>query len=154
LTICTRDRTPLFSDRRNATVLLDSLAQLHGDDWSVLVYCVMPDHLHALVLALRRSAVDFVRLLKGRTSSTLRKLGHQQVWQTSFYDHIVRRHEDISAVIRYILDNPVRMGIVKEWTDYPWSGSLQWPDIDAEFFERRPSDILWGQVFTVSGGGG
>jgi REP element-mobilizing transposase RayT len=154
LTICTQHRTPLFSDRQIATVLTESLARLHGDEWSVLVYCVMPDHVHALVLVLRRSAIEFVRLFKGRTSSKLRKLGHRNVWQTSFYDHIVRRHEDISAVIRYVLENPVRKGLAGEWTEYPWSGSLEWPDIDTEFFERNPRDILWNQISEASFGGG
>jgi REP element-mobilizing transposase RayT len=149
LTICTRDRTPLFSEPQTATELQDSLTQLHGDDWRVLVYCVMPDHVHAMVLVLRRSTIEFVRLFKGRTSAMLRRLGHRNVWQTSFYDHIVRRHEDISAVIRYVLENPVRTGLVREWTEYRWSGSLQWPDIDAEFFGRHPRDILWNQISTV-----
>jgi REP element-mobilizing transposase RayT len=36
-------------------------------------------------------------------------------WQKDFYDHIIRRHEDIAVQIRYILDNPVRKGLVAKW---------------------------------------
>jgi REP element-mobilizing transposase RayT len=128
--------------------------KLHGDDWRVLGYCVMPDHVHVLVLVLGRSIIDFVRLMKGRASAELRPLGHRQVWQTSFYDHIVRRNEDICAVLRYLLENPVRKGIAKNWMEYRWSGSPQWPHINAEFFERNPRDILWREIETTDRGGG
>jgi hypothetical protein len=29
---------------------------------------------------------------------------------------------DIQAAITYVLENPVRAGLVEAWEDYPWSG--------------------------------
>ena len=51
----------------------------------------------------------------------------QRLWQESFYDHVVRPEEDLSAIARYIIDNPVRAGIVKSPLDYPFAGSDMWP---------------------------
>ena len=45
-------------------------------------------------------------------------------WQKDFYDHVIRTHEDIAAQVRYILDNPVRKGLVSSWEDYPFKGSV------------------------------
>ena len=45
-------------------------------------------------------------------------------WQASYYDHVVRRDEDIEAVRDYVLENPVRAGLVENAEDYPCSGSL------------------------------
>jgi len=45
-------------------------------------------------------------------------------WQKDFYDHVIRKHEDITTQIKYILDNPVRKGLVSSWQEYPFKGSI------------------------------
>ena len=45
-------------------------------------------------------------------------------WQKDFYDHIIREDENIGVHVRYILDNPVRKGLVSSWQDYPFKGSI------------------------------
>jgi len=45
-------------------------------------------------------------------------------WQKDFYDHVIRRHEDLSTQARYILDNPVRKGFISSWQEYPFIGSI------------------------------
>jgi len=45
-------------------------------------------------------------------------------WQKDLYDHIIRADEDLGAQIRYVADNPVRQGLVKDWAEYPFTGSL------------------------------
>jgi hypothetical protein len=42
-------------------------------------------------------------------------------WQSSFWDHFVRRDEDLSRVIDYVLDNPVRAGLVAVRDGYPFA---------------------------------
>mgnify|MGYP001558879990 FL=1 len=45
-------------------------------------------------------------------------------WQKDFYDHVMRKHEDIVAQVKYVLDNPVRKGLVSTWEEYPFKGSI------------------------------
>jgi REP element-mobilizing transposase RayT len=45
-------------------------------------------------------------------------------WQKDFYDHVIRKHEDIATQVNYILDNPVRKGLVSSWQEYPYKGSI------------------------------
>ena len=45
-------------------------------------------------------------------------------WQKDFYDHIIRKNESIGVQVRYILDNPVRKGLVNSWQHYPYKGSI------------------------------
>ena len=45
-------------------------------------------------------------------------------WQKSFWDHFLRVEEDLQEVVDYVLYNPIRRGLVEEWRDYPFSGSL------------------------------
>jgi hypothetical protein len=45
------------------------------------------------------------------------------LWQAGYYDRILRHDEDSLTVVRYILENPVRAGLVSRFSDYPYSGS-------------------------------
>jgi len=45
-------------------------------------------------------------------------------WQKDFYDHIHRKDEDLKKHITYILDNSVRRGLIENWKEYPFKGSL------------------------------
>ena len=45
-------------------------------------------------------------------------------WQKDFYDHVIRTNEDIATQVRYILDNPVRKGLVLFWQEYSFKGSI------------------------------
>ena len=95
-----------------------------------------------------------MRLLKGRTATSLRNQVDGKLWQRSFHDHILRRNENIVSALWYLFNNPVRAGLVSEWTEYPWSGSLVWPGIGPEFFMADPSNIVWTEVFEASQGRG
>ena len=50
---------------------------------------------------------------------------HGRLWQRDYYDHIARDPADVQAQCRYVLNNPVRKGLVDEWTDYPWARMLE-----------------------------
>lgn len=47
------------------------------------------------------------------------------LWQKSYYDHILRKEEDIIGNMKYVLNNPARAGLVDEYLDYRFSGSLE-----------------------------
>jgi REP element-mobilizing transposase RayT len=149
MTACTENRRSLFSTPHNADNIVEELRRLHGKSWRVLGFCVMLDHVHILVFNVEGSLLDFMRLLKGRIAHGLREDVAGAVWQRSFHDHLIRRNEDIAATLRYLLENPVRAGLARKWTKYPWSGSLQWPEIGPEFFAVNPSDVLWAEIFAL-----
>ena len=47
---------------------------------------------------------------------------HGQLWQRGFYDRsLARTDETLTDVARYILDNPVREGLVQRAQDWPYS---------------------------------
>jgi REP element-mobilizing transposase RayT len=149
LTACTDNRRPLFSNAVHSDLVVDELRLLHSDSWRVLGFCVMPDHVHTLILNADGSLLDFMRLLKGRSARSLRDRVSGTVWQRSFHDHLVRRNEDIAGTLKYLLENPVRAGLASDWTRYRWSGSLEWPEIDPEFFAVHPADVLWSEIFAL-----
>ena len=42
------------------------------------------------------------------------------LWQRNFFDHVIRKEESLIRVAEYILQNPVRKGIVPDWGEYPF----------------------------------
>ncbi len=42
-------------------------------------------------------------------------------WQEEYYDHYSRSEAEWLRTIRYVLNNPVKAGLVKEWQQWPWS---------------------------------
>lgn len=72
-----------------------------------------------------KDIVSFVGEYKGRTTRAAWRFGIKgKFWQTSFYDHFLRKEEAVRDVVMYVLNNPVRRGLVSEWKEYPYSGSL------------------------------
>ncbi len=92
---------------------------------ATLAYVVMPDHLH-WVMSLNRpgrgvsAMVQEFKKLSTRVAWAHGPLG--TLWQWSFYDPVVRRDEDLKSVCRYVMENPVRAGLVKEVDGYAFSG--------------------------------
>ena len=65
----------------------------------------------------------FVGAFKSRSTRLLWAKGLQgRLWQASFYDHVLRKDEDIEAVAAYITANPVRKGMGSCPEEYPYRG--------------------------------
>ena len=132
VTICVKHRSPLFQEKAVTERYLASLREL-ATFKRVLIYsyCFMPDHLHLLLSPSQAcDLVEFVRLFKGRTGRMAQEQGWRgAIWQRGFYDHALRREEDVRTVARYIVENPVREALVDDWRQYPFSGSFVWDDL-------------------------
>ena len=123
VTVCTDDRRHLFADHRVGREMLQCILDGAEDSaFTVLAVCVMPDHWHALVMPLGtpNELGRMVRAAKGRATARLRALGIRgRIWQARFYDHVVRAEEDLRKEAEYIVNNPVRKGLVTSADDYP-----------------------------------
>jgi REP element-mobilizing transposase RayT len=89
----------------------------------------MPDHFHGLVTGL--TAASNLRQLVPRwkqvTGYWWRRQGHAgTLWQRGYFDRVLREDDDNESVIRYILMNPVRAGLVVDARDYPFMGASKY----------------------------
>jgi hypothetical protein len=50
----------------------------------------------------------------------------RRLWQDGYYDRVLRPDDDPKKIARYIIDNPVRAGLVRSPLDYPLLGSDVW----------------------------
>ncbi len=130
-TLCIKNRIYIFTHNHENIILLfqdilkESLKRYDCKNW---VYVFMPDHLH-LILEGYSEKADLrkaVALFKQKTGYWFSKNKYNVSWQKDFYDHIHRKDEDLNDHIRYILDNPVRAGLVNHWKEYEFKGSLDY----------------------------
>jgi putative transposase len=96
-----------------------------------MAYCFMPDHLHLAVEG-RSTTSDlrrFVKVAKQRIAYMARtEFQIACIWQDGYYERVLRTFESMDTLIRYILDNPVRAGLVECAQDFPHSGTMYWPE--------------------------
>jgi REP element-mobilizing transposase RayT len=88
---------------------------------ATLAYVLMPDHFHWLIQLHKDTDItSSVSSVKSVSAHRINKyLGkNTRVWQRGFYDHALRKEEDLIHVARYIVANPLRAGFVKSLSDY------------------------------------
>ncbi len=95
--------------------------------FELLAVVVMPTHVH-MALTPRQTGAgqisipEIMQAVKGASAHLINKeLGRQgRVWQQESFDRALRREEQVDGKILYMLENPVRAGLVKNPLDYPW----------------------------------
>jgi putative transposase len=110
----TKNRLPIFKNHQFARILIHQLKA--QQNVITMAFVVMPDHLHWLLQINQQQTLSaIVKSVKAKTSQ---EIGHP-IWQPGYYDHAIRKDEDIINIARYIIANPIRAGLVKKVGDYP-----------------------------------
>ena len=80
-------------------------------------YVIMPNHVHVILIlendvaaaSGRPTVPDIIRAWKSLSTRRCRQAGlNHSLWQTSFYDHIIRDEQDYLTRWKYIDDNPAK----------------------------------------------
>ena len=112
------------------------LKRFDGVFYKLIAFCIMSNHIHILIdtsiqigdmeedeeIAERFVNLDrIMKRIKGSTARYCNILLNRsgQFWERESYDVIIRNEKMYSNVIFYILNNPVKAGMVENWEDYP-----------------------------------
>ncbi|THH37741.1 transposase [Neolewinella litorea] len=122
-----------------------AIAKLVLDSWKWLAehrgvmlfaICVMSNHVHVLARSSSEAEVDTGSIIKAHKNFTALRANRilgirgQPFWATSYFDRDVRTGK-FSTVMWYLLNNPVKAGLVKHWED--WPHTYLHPDYDLLF---------------------
>jgi REP element-mobilizing transposase RayT len=147
LTFCSHCRRTLFT---KTDVVQEALAQIVQSAakraFAIFVYCFMADHLHLLVEGQSEEAdlVAFAKDIKRRIAYYYPRTDDEPVWQKGYFERVLRDDEATLTVAKYILENPVRKGLVREPRDYPFSGSMIWSwDQLVELWHTEATTLDW-----------
>ena len=132
LTLCARHHQDPFRRQSLAVAIIEAIEHRRKQNvWRVYAYCLMPDHLHLVVQLIepeggQRPRQDILAVLAQFKSFTTRAAwetglgGH--LWQHDQWDRLLRDERGFRYRCQYVLDNPVRKGLVEDWTLWPYSG--------------------------------
>jgi REP element-mobilizing transposase RayT len=126
-TLCLKGKRQCLNQNEIVTAFVDILDSVTGENKCIVpVYCFMPDHQHLIITGAGKGsdAWNAVLRYKQKTGFWMSRNRYEMRWQKDFYDHIMRNHEDLVAQVKYVLDNPVRKGLVSSWQDYPLKGAI------------------------------
>ena len=122
LTAIVLNRQPLFHDFKSGRLVVDALKTAEQEGFATsLAWVVMPDHFHWLIELQNIQLPSLMARTKSRIAVTLNRSAGRQgpVWQHGYHDRAIRKEEDLQAVARYIVANPLRAGLVERVGDYP-----------------------------------
>lgn len=127
ITFCTKLRRILPDWSRD--IVLNCRIHDYEKRYRLRVAVVMPDHVHLVLTPLidevQREVIalpQITKAIKGASSHSINRhrRTHETIWQEESFDRVIRSSESLDAKVSYILDNPVRKGLVGDWREYRW----------------------------------
>ena len=110
-----------MGDARIAELVAGSLHHRDGQVYRLAAFCIMPNHLHLVIVPLPKedgvlhSLPAIMHSLKRYTARQANLLLGREgaFWQDESYDHVVRSEAEARRIIEYVLNNPVKAGLVQ-----------------------------------------
>lgn len=118
-----------LKEDRIAEIVANSIRYHDGEWFEILAYCIMPNHVHAVLTPfastestdysltkimhhIKRNSAKLANAALGRTGA---------FWQHESYDHFARDEAELERIIKYVIYNPVKAGLVDDWTKWKWT---------------------------------
>jgi REP element-mobilizing transposase RayT len=126
ITFCTAQRWILPSVARD--IVMETCIRGNGHRYELHALVVMPDHVH-LALTPRRDEegrnYSIPKIMQEVKSVSAHRINKQtrhmgRVWQEESFDRALRNEEDLASKIEYMINNPVRAGLVVTPAAYRW----------------------------------
>ena len=123
VTFCTADRKPILATDSVHEALHQYAGKAEPHGIAIGRYVIMPDHIHCFIcMAPQHTLGTTVRMMKWALSAALPEpIPH---WQSGFFDHLLRHSESYSEKWNYVVQNPVRAGLVERAEDWEFQGEV------------------------------
>jgi len=134
VTLCCFHRQKIFSDAEECRQVLRLLqSESSARLFAVHAYCAMSDHLHFLAEGTDASSdlLHFIKSFKIKSSRAYATRHPRLLWQTGYFEHILRAGESLEPFACYIWLNPVRKNLVSRPQEYALAGSFSGMKIPA-----------------------
>ena len=121
-----------------ADVVVEKLEKYDNKHYELLAYCIMPTHVHILIdTAIQKQKLGeneefnknnyvpigkIMQLIKGASSYEINIILKRNgtLWLRDYWDHYIRNDKEFGRVVDYIKLNPVKPGLVDDWTKWKY----------------------------------
>ena len=119
------DRRTIFEDAEDFAAFVGILATVQNmTEMKIFAYCLMDNHFHLLIKESEYPVSNIMNRICSRYCAYFQhkyeSVGH--LFQNRFYSSPVEDDQYFACCMEYIMDNPVKAGIVKNAADYCWLG--------------------------------
>ncbi|MFN8402021.1 MAG: transposase [Anaerolineales bacterium] len=118
-----------LSNPQIADLVAESLLYRDGKVYDLETFSIMPNHGHLVCAPLKDPTGTYYSLAKimhslkrytaYEANQMLRRSG--AFWQHENYDHVVRDAAELERIINYVINNPVKAGLVTDWKSWKWT---------------------------------
>jgi len=109
-----------------AAIVEDALLHFDGQRYRLLAWCVMPNHVHALIETRENFPLsDILHSWKSFTAKAINRHLQREgvVWHPDYYDRYIRDDAHLRAAMDYIESNPVQAGLVERKEDWRYGSA-------------------------------
>jgi putative transposase len=134
------DSVRWLSDARVAGVVSQAIKIRDAKEYELVAYTILPNHVHVVFgigdhglfehegqidnLSYKAPSKIIGSLKRYTAKESNRILGRSGAfWQDESYDRVVRDGKELEAIVRYVLNNPVKAGFVNDWHHWKWTYS-------------------------------
>ncbi|MEZ6142989.1 MAG: transposase [Zavarzinella sp.] len=125
-----------------AELVQNALLYFDGTRYDLFAWCVMPNHVHVVVRPSPTHSLESI--LHSWKSFTSKKIGELvdktgPLWQSEYYDHLIRDEEDLIHAIEYVLNNPTVAGL----NNWRWVSCTCFPPLEntSEVNQNRSTGV-------------
>lgn len=139
---------PIFQAKADKQFFLELLEKIQSlTRIRILAYCVLNNHYHLVLQNGTGRMPEFFKQLNGQYAVYYRKChgGRGYVFQDRYKSMLIQDDAYLLIAIAYVINNPVAVGLVRFFKDYPWSsGSLYFSNKPCEAVDCRYVEELFG----------
>ncbi|MDR1304608.1 MAG: transposase [Verrucomicrobiales bacterium] len=109
-----------------ATTVQSALIFFDPQRYRLLEWCIMPNHVHALVVTVSGQPMpDVIHSWKSYTAHACNRILRRggDFWMADYFDRYIRTAQHLAFIRNYIRDNPVKAGLCHAAEEWPWSSA-------------------------------
>ena len=106
-----------LKDEKLARIVAEAITCYDGEQYDLAAWCVMSNHVHLVIKP--REGFELSKILQGIKGASANRINKAldrsgTFWQKESYDHIIRDSGELLDQVKYVTENPVKIGL----TDY------------------------------------
>ena len=117
-----------LSNQCVAKLVAEALHHRDGKPYRLDVFSIMPNHVHVVFKPSMRQDIpeslsSIMHSLKRNSAKRANEvLGRSGTfWEHETFDRYVRNQGEWKRIVRYVLENPLKAGLVRTWQEWPWN---------------------------------
>ena len=115
----------LLGHRPVAETIENVLLEANGQDYQLQAWVIMSNHVHLVVDVWEVPLAKLMESWKGKSSRLANQILRRRgpLWQTDYYDTLIRDEPHLKRAIRYTEQNPVKALQARSANEWRWSSA-------------------------------